>query len=366
MNENSVCPIWGTAASLEGMSGRDGIYVDSPRAGGKYFISRRARIILKNMQDKYEQTASFDDGLELDIRANEVDRLKARLTSWLIEQRQLGVEYPEISIQTIEEIEQRRNLLVPERADRLLKYLGHLELHVGAGLGFPMREDDNRFLHMLAWSESIVSASELDSQRKEIQLFVDYLEEQGWVGDSKLDGYNEITHLTVKGYVRLAELEKVAVDSSQAFVAMWFDDSMTEVYENGIKPGIEAVGYKAFRIDKEEYLDKIDDKIIAEIRRSRFLVADFTHKDIEACQDEEERKKSGSRGSVYYEAGFADGLNIPVIFTCRVDLIDKVHFDTRQYPHITWELARLDDFREALANRIAKTIGDGPNKTQNA
>ena len=35
--------------------------------------------------------------------------------------------------------------------------------------------------------------------------------------------------LTIEGYARLAELEKVATDSSQAFVAMWFDDSMNNV-----------------------------------------------------------------------------------------------------------------------------------------
>lgn len=56
----------------------------------------------------------------------------------------------------------------------------------------------------------------------------------------------------------------------------------------------------------------------AEIRRSRFLVADFTHD-----------KKQGARGSVYYEAGFAHGLNIPVIFTARDGT--KPHFDTSAY-----------------------------------
>ena len=131
-------------------------------------------------------------------------------------------------------------------------------------------------------------------------------------------------------------------------------------------PESKTLVYKALRIDKEEYLDKIDDKIIAEIRRSRFLVADFTHTDIETCQNEEERKKAGARGSVYYEAGFADGLNIPVIYTCRANLIEKVHFDTRQYPHIPWEEGKLEEFSKALADRIAAVIGDGPNKTQDA
>ena len=66
--------------------------------------------------------------------------------------------------------------------------------------------------------------------------------------------------------------------------------------------GIEDAGYEAVRIDEKEHTNKIDDEIIAEIRRSRFVVADFT------------QGKDGARGGVYYEAGFAHGLGIEVIF----------------------------------------------------
>ena len=63
----------------------------------------------------------------------------------------------------------------------------------------------------------------------------------------------------------------------------------------GIMPGIEDAGYKPYLVDEDEHIDKIDDKIIAEIRRSRFIVADFTH------------GEKGARGGVYFEAGFALG-----------------------------------------------------------
>ena len=135
---------------------------------------------------------------------------------------------------------------------------------------------------------------------------------------------------------------------------MWFDDSMKDAYENGIKLGIEDAGYNPLPINRKEHINKIDDEIIAEIRRSRFVVADFTHGD------------TGARGGVYYEAGFAHGLNIPVIFTCRKDVLEDIHFDTRQYNHIPWEPEKLVEFRKALADRISAVIGDGPNKTQDA
>ena len=130
---------------------------------------------------------------------------------------------------------------------------------------------------------------------------------------------------------------------------MWFGPSMDDTWENGIRPGIENAGYEALRIDRKEHSNKIDDEIIAEIRRSRFVVADFTH-----------GEDAGARGGVYYEAGFAHGLNIPVIFTCRKDVLEKIHFDTRQYNHIVWEEGKLAEFRKELANRIAAVIGDGP------
>jgi nucleoside 2-deoxyribosyltransferase len=67
----------------------------------------------------------------------------------------------------------------------------------------------------------------------------------------------------------------------------------------GIQPSIEVdCGFtKAIRVDREHFGDRIDDRIIAEIRRCRFIVADFT----------------GQRGGVYFEAGFALGLGKPVI-----------------------------------------------------
>ena len=75
-------------------------------------------------------------------------------------------------------------------------------------------------------------------------------------------------------------------------------------------------------------------------------MADFTQGD------------NGARGGVYFEAGFALGLGLRVVYTCRKDEVDKLAFDTRQYSHILWE--KPEDLREALANRIVALIGEGP------
>lgn len=58
---------------------------------------------------------------------------------------------------------------------------------------------------------------------------------------------------------------------------------------------------------------------------------------------------------VYFEAGYALGLGIPVIWSCRKDDLKNVHFDTRQYNHILWESE--EDYAEKLYNFICAIIG---------
>jgi nucleoside 2-deoxyribosyltransferase len=115
---------------------------------------------------------------------------------------------------------------------------------------------------------------------------------------------------------------------------------------NGLQKAIVDAGYLPMRIDSKEHVNKICDEIIAEIRRSKLLVADFT----------------GQRGGVYFEAGFAMGLALPVIWTCRKDDMPNIHFDTRQYNCIDWETP--DELANRLLKRIEAVIGRGPLKSR--
>lgn len=330
MRNDGKCPIWGTPATFEPKMG-DNECVNSPRAGGAYWISGTAIAILKQQNDV----------------------LRARLTTWLVDQRRRGQERPEVNSDTIELVMQHPPLPVYERADGLLMYLAQKSPVISSRVKWnPNNRGDPVFLEMLARSESTLTPSDAKS-KDELFFLQKFLENQEWIKIEEPENHGLLT-VTVKGYARLAELATKQINSSQGFVAMWFDDSMTEAYEKGIAPGIEDAGYKPLPINRKEHINKIDDEIIAEIRRSRFVVADFTHGD------------TGPRGGVYYEAGFAHGLNIPVFFTCRKDVLDKIHFDTRQYNHILWEQDKLDDLRKQLADRISAVIGDNPNKTPKA
>lgn len=158
--------------------------------------------------------------------------------------------------------------------------------------------------------------------------------------------------LTVKGHEHAREIMKTVFASNTAFVAMWFSGEMDSAYQNAIKPAIESEEcghFKAFRVDKKEHNNDITDEIIAEIKASRFVVADMT----------------GYRGGVYYEAGYARGLGKEVIITCRKDWFDgdekdgewikeRIHFDINHLNIIVWETE--GELKQRLINRIRATI----------
>lgn len=139
------------------------------------------------------------------------------------------------------------------------------------------------------------------------------------------------------GWAYLEERDRPSMLTNQVFIAMSFDPGLRSAWEHGIRPGIKKAGFSPYRIDTTPHIDRIDAKIISEIRNSSFLVADVTLQ----------------RPGVYFEAGFAIGLGLPVFWTVREDELANVHFDTRQYNHIVWkteaELAeRLYDFVSAI------------------
>jgi nucleoside 2-deoxyribosyltransferase len=244
-------------------------------------------------------------------------------------------------------------LTVIKRAERLLTYLAEEAYELGWTIDFTDRtraeviqsgrdpqyvehtKSQHSNLRAYAWSES----DDWDA----VKALMDHLERQGYVTavHERTPQGNYKYAVTVEGHHKVESIVGSTV-SKQAFVAMWFDPSMDEIYEKGIAPAIEGSGYDAKVINRDPTVDKIDDAIIAEIRRSKFIVADFT------------QGADGARGGVYFEAGFAMGLGIPVIFACHHDMTKSLHFDTRQYNHIVWSDA--EDFKLQLQQRIEARI----------
>lgn len=163
--------------------------------------------------------------------------------------------------------------------------------------------------------------------------------------------------LTYKGWNEVRELKSFKHAGNQAFVAMWFHHDLDEIYTDSIYPALRKVGYNPYRVDRANHNNRIDDEIISQIRKSRILICEVT----------------GERSGVYYEAGFAQGLGIPVIWVCNntwttilpkmakpnstdePELVNckwdsRMHFDTRQFPHILW--STKTDLQKKLIDRI--------------
>jgi hypothetical protein len=145
--------------------------------------------------------------------------------------------------------------------------------------------------------------------------------------------------LTADGWEQLEPSRGGGV-AGTCFVAMSFKSDLDAAYDQGIHPAVTTdCGFDVIRVDRVEHVENINDKIIADVRRCQFLVADFTL----------------HPAGVYFEAGFGLGLGKLVIWTCRKDEFDAhAHFDTRPYNHILWK--NENDFRSKLANRIRALV----------
>ena len=266
---------------------------------------------------------------------------KAKLTTWILGQHRAGIQSPLISSSVLEEASQQRRLKYSEKKGNLFRELSFSRYKISefmkvAGI---VDEAHDYWTGMLgAWLEA-----EDDDERRAL---ITALKEEGlFAGDQSI-------RLTAKGILALEEAEGGRSASNQAFVAMWFGDDMHSAYNNGIKPAIIAGGYSPLRIDQKQHNNKIDDEIVLEIKRSRFLVADFTS---QVHPTNGEKLIVEARGGVYFEAGLAMGLGLPVIFMVQRRLIEHVHFDTRQYAHVVWDTP--SDLKDALFARIGATIG---------
>ena len=333
MHKEIFCPIWGSGnkatlwgdwdeARIDQLSITSESFIESPRAGGAFKLGKNVPSIIVALN-----ALSVDD--------------KARLTTWLVDQRRHGNRAPVITWNIAHSFslpDSRNSLSVSKRGERLLLFL--VDQTGNAGDEVDVNDQDGQ---TFAWTESTLWS--------EISYLLKYLTGRGLIetidrSTNAIKRHGAI--VTVNGY-RLIEEESATADSTQAFVAMWFSEEMDDAYWNGIRPAIEEAGYRPLRIDLKPDVKKIDDEIFAEIRRSRFVVADMTQGD------------DGARGGVYFEAGFAEGLGLPVLYTCHKDRMKHLAFDTRQFYHLEWDSP--EELRKNLATRIRARVGEGPLRT---
>jgi hypothetical protein len=210
-----------------------------------------------------------------------------------------------LSDSNLKSLAKLRNLTVGEKAEKILLHLARI---------FP-KPGEIQDLSGGAHLEFLAVGRLIDTN--ELRFFLhDYLyAETGFLLRHELVtdlGDDSRYSISPKGWAYLESLRHGNPDSQIGFIAMWFDKSVDQAHL-AIEVGIRNAGYKPFRIDQKEHNNDITDEIIAGIRGSKFLVADLTR----------------HRNGVYYEAGFAKGLGLEVVWFCRKSDEKDRHFDIR-------------------------------------
>jgi hypothetical protein len=251
------------------------------------------------------------------IKEEEKYLLSAAVRMWT------GTQFPILGRDTIPALVQGvPRLSVLEKLDLLLELAAQRTPGIGLWSSFDLNTD----------YPLIVARNQ-----EEIYQLAAALKDRGLVRQA-----DNLLFLKVPGWERLEEIRRSGSRSSLVFVAMWFEPSTLSLYEQAIRPAIREAGYEPLRIDQHEHVNRIDDEIIGQMRRSKFMVADFT----------------GQRPGVYFEAGFMMGLGRNVIWMCSKSELEKLHFDVRQYSFVDWE--SIEDARTRLKRRILSLEGEGP------
>jgi len=278
---------------------------------------------------KYKISRSLHDDLDSTYVKNELDRVKL---SHFIRRAQGHNDHPYLNTYLVESILQQSLPSITEQADILLTWVG--ENIYGPGLYELIKTIPHQYI------VGAVSSAGLE-------FVIEYLVEKELVklkqGSESIIAAGVPLTLTYKGWERLDKILRGTTDSMNAFMAMKFGDAdLDSIVKDVFVPSVRDAGFNLKRLDDNPKAGLIDNKMRVDIRASRFMVADLTHDNL---------------GS-YWEAGYAEGLGKPVIYTCSKEKFEsaKTHFDTNHHLTILWDKNNLSQAAEDLKATIRATL----------
>ena len=181
------------------------------------------------------------------------------------------------------------------------------------------------------------------SSYEEFIFYFNHLEQEGLItiqveGYIGSDDFQSFT-ITFEGLNQAIKLQENGDQSNKCFIAMSFEDS-TKPIRQAIREALIDTGYEPILIDEKQIpSDKtINDEIIANLKRCKFCIADFTH----------------HKNGVYFESGFALGQGKKVIYTCQEEDFKNAHFDIKPLQHIIYSTP--EDLKKALVFKIEAFI----------
>ena len=296
MTNQINCPICGNK-SQEESTNRDGYHILCPKCG-EFFISRTLESMFQHQDNR---THNY------------------KISSWTSEQNKLFGNIPDLLSTNLDKIISQREKTIKEKFDCFMKTISNLNKG---------QINQNDFNHCYIYDDNelgIFYQKALDNK---------YI--NGTIHKHMQGSMLMYQGICFDGLEYIESLAQTNENSKNVFAAFYFTKELQEIFDNDVKEIIEELGLNYTRVSSSttDTNKTINDEIIGKIKSSKIVIADFT----------------GQRNSVYFEAGLAMGLNIPVIWTCKKDEVENLSFDTRQYPHILWETK--EDLKEKLRNKI--------------
>ena len=180
------------------------------------------------------------------------------------------------------------------------------------------------------------------ANENETNFYVQTLVTNGLITYLRRTHFEVRISITYDGLIKLIGLQEEGAKSNRCFVAMSFDTEENSLFYDVIQPVCEKYNFLAIRVDKihTHSEQSINDLIIAEIKKARFIIADFT------------KNKDG----VYFEAGYGLGRGKKVIYSCQRTHFDNLHFDLNHFPFLIYDTNH--EFKEMLENKIQSFILD--------
>ncbi len=128
------------------------------------------------------------------------------------------------------------------------------------------------------------------------------------------------------------------------FLAMQYGDAeLEQMASKHMKPVVQSMGYSLQDMRDISQAGVIDNLLREALRNAKFVIADLSH---------------GNNGA-YWEAGFAEALEKPVIYTCERLQFEsfKTHFDTNHCTTVMWSSDDAEAFRRDLAGALRRSLG---------
>lgn len=334
---DAACPIWGTRAGMgDAASAPDTLF--SPRAGGAFVVA---------------DADALRGALQEQTPAQKMN-LRRALSNWVTENQMRGGT-AEFSAETVSQIrnlaaaDPRRAtgdaLSVRERGDRLLLLLDAL----AADLSQPVHIDEDCRNLALAWSAT--------KNRKALWFILRDLERQSCIDlESRVsaEGPQQFATVQGEGLKRVESMRQVlhAPAAEVVFAAMWGGAGSAALFEEAIAPAVSANGLRAARLPRETLGNRPVGESLAAIRGSRMVIVEMTGDPGEMAP-----------GGLWFEAGFAAGCGVPVLWTCRDDeaLRSALSLDLESAPSgfLFWKTT--EELRDGLTERIGVLLaGGGP------